>query len=503
MENIFKKLCALIILSLSAYSNDRPNVILIMADDLGWGDTGYNGNPIIKTPHLDQMAQEGLQMNRFYSASSVCSPTRASCLTGRNPYRTGIFSANVGILRPEEITLPEILREQGYATGHFGKWHLGTLTTAEKDANRGGPGNTKEFNPPKIHGYDNAFVTESKVPTYDPMWKPKNFAKDESLKIGWEYIKEGQEKVPYGTAYWDIDGNKVTDNLDGDDSKVIMDRALPFIDQAVADKKPFLSVIWFHTPHWPCVAGPKHQEMYKQYPMERRNYAGCVTAMDEQIGRLRAHLKAIGADENTMIWFCSDNGPEAKENPNNGSAGPLRGRKRDLYDGGVRVPGVMVWPAKIKQRIETDVPCVTSDYVPTVLDALGIDHPKSTHTLDGVSLIPLMEGKMTKRQQQIGHMFNNRITFTDNKFKLVSYDGGKKYQLYDMTSDVAEAKDISAQYPEIVAEMKKQALAWRDSTKASFEGKEYGKESFDRMQQTWRGPEVYKNKPKSNKKKKK
>ena len=147
MKRIFNKLCVLLLIGLavSGLSQDKPNVILIMADDLGWGDTGYNGNPIIKTPHLDQMAQEGMQMNRFYSASSVCSPTRSSCLTGRNPYRTGIFTANVGILRPEEITLPEILREQGYATGHFGKWHLGTLTTKEKDANRGGPGNTKNL----------------------------------------------------------------------------------------------------------------------------------------------------------------------------------------------------------------------------------------------------------------------------------------------------------------------------------------------------------------------
>ncbi|MDD7985234.1 sulfatase-like hydrolase/transferase [Lentisphaera marina] len=162
--------------------NAKPNVILIMADDLGWGDTGFNGSKVIKTPHLDQMAAEGLQLDRFYSASSVCSPTRASVLTGRNPYRTGVPTANQGFLRPEEIALPEVLKEQGYATGHFGKWHLGTLTHTEKDSNRGKPGNRKEFNPPKLHGYEDAFVTEAKVPTYDPMIKPKNFDKGESLK---------------------------------------------------------------------------------------------------------------------------------------------------------------------------------------------------------------------------------------------------------------------------------------------------------------------------------
>ena len=500
MEKIFKKLCTLIILSLSAYSNDKPNVILIMADDLGWGDTSYNGNPIIKTPHLDQMAKDGLQMNRFYSASAVCSPTRASCLTGRSPYRTGIFFANKGILRPEEVTLPEILKEQGYVTGHFGKWHLGTLTDKEKDANRGKPGNSKEFNPPKMHGYEKAFVTESKVPTYDPMWKPKKFDKDESLKIGWSYIEEGEEKVPYGTAFWDIDGNKITDNLDGDASKVVMDRVLPFIDNAVSNKRPFLSVIWFHAPHWPCVAGPKHQEMYKQYPLEMRNYAGCVTAMDEQIGRLRAHLKATGADENTMIWFCSDNGPEAKDNPNNGSAGHLKGRKRDLYEGGVRVPGVMVWPAKIKEGRQTDFPCVTSDYLPTILDALSIKHPKPSYTLDGVSLLPLIEGKAENRNGAIGIMIDGRISYSNDKYKLLSYDRGKSYQLYDIISDPKESEDISDKYPEIVAEMKKQALDWHNSTKASFEGKEYGKKTFKRMGQKWEGPFVIKEKSRKKKK---
>ncbi|MCM8531737.1 MAG: sulfatase-like hydrolase/transferase [Lentisphaeraceae bacterium] len=500
MNKVFFYTLLFLTVCLTGNSQDKPNVILIMADDLGWGDTGYNGNKIIKTPHLDQMAKDGLQMNRFYSASSVCSPTRASCLTGRNPYRTGIFTANKGILRPEEVTLPEILKSQGYATGHFGKWHLGTLTTTEKDANRGKKGNTKEFNPPKLHGYDAAFVTESKVPTYDPMWKPKKFEKGESLKMGWSYIKEDEEKVPYGTSYWDIAGNKVTDNLDGDDSKIIMDRAIPFIEKAVSEKKPFLSVIWFHTPHLPCVAGPKHQEMYKDFPLERRNYAGCVTALDEQIGRLRAHLKKIGADQNTMIWFCSDNGPESKANANNGTAADFRGRKRDLYEGGVRVPGLLVWPAKITEARQTDVPCITSDYVPTVLDALQLKHPQPSYILDGVSLLPLIEGKVNKRSEPLGIMFTNRLNFSNNKYKLISYDGGKSYKLYDMINDKSETKDISQSHPEIVSEMKKQAMLWYNSTKQSFLGEEYGKESFDKLGQTWQGPLDLKMKKKKSKK---
>ncbi|PWE00631.1 sulfatase family protein [Marinilabilia rubra] len=139
-------------------AKDKPNIILLMAGDLGWGDVGFNGNPIIKTPNLDKMAQEGIQFNRFYVASAVCSPTRASVLTGRDPFRMGVFCANTGILRPEEITLPELLKVEGYVSGHFGKWHLGTLTHTQKDANRARPGNLRDYCPPAMHGYDEAFV---------------------------------------------------------------------------------------------------------------------------------------------------------------------------------------------------------------------------------------------------------------------------------------------------------------------------------------------------------
>jgi len=466
----------------------KTNIILIMADDLGWGDTGYNGNKVIKTPHLDAMAKEGLQMDRFYSASAVCSPTRASCLTGRSPYRTGIFTANMGILRPEEVTLPEILKEHGYATGHFGKWHLGTLTATEKDANRGKPGNTQLLNPPKIHGYEDCFVTESKVPTYDPMKLPLKFEKGSSKRLGWAYLKEGQEFKHYGTYYWDINGKKVTDNLDGDDSRVIMDRVLPFIDNAKKMDKPFLSVIWFHTPHLPCVAGPRHQEMYKDFPQEQRNYAGCVTAMDEQIGRLRAHLAKLNLDKNTMIWFCSDNGPESKANGKNGTAADFRGRKRDLYEGGVRVPGLLVWPAKITSGRSTQAPCVTYDYVPTILEALNIKHPKSEYAIDGVSLMPLIEGKTEGRSKAIGLMISKRLVMTTEKHKMISYNGGKTLELYDMQNDRQEKSNIAAQFPELVAELKKKFDSWHESVRKSFEGEEYGRKSFERLKQKWNSP---------------
>ena len=455
-----------------AVSTEKPNVILIMCDDLGWGDTGYNGNKIIKTPHLDQMAKEGLQFNRFYAASAVCSPTRASCLTGRNPLRVGVPYANSGHLRKAEITLPEVLQSEGYATGHFGKWHLGTLTHTEKDANRGKPGNTKDYNPPIWHGYDTAFVTESKVPTWDPMKKPKTFDKNESLKNGWVALDPEEAWLPYGTAYWDIGGKKITDNLDGDNSRIIMDRVLPFIDNALKSGKPFLSVIWFHTPHLPCVAGPEYQNMYKDQPPHMRNYAGCITAMDLQIGRLRAHLKQKGATDNTMIWFCSDNGPEGTSQPDNGSAGPFRGRKRDLLEGGVRVPGLLVWPEKIKAARQTDMPCITSDYLPTILDAIGATHPKPNYALDGISLMPLIANDPSMaRASGIGLIIQQKSAWHEGPWKLIN--NTNKPALYNLVNDPGETKDLATKHPERYQSMIEALTTWRASVKHSASGKEY------------------------------
>ena len=465
--------------ALTAGAQKKPNIILIMADDLGWGDTGYNGNKVIKTPHLDQMAKEGVQFNRFYSACAVCSPTRASVLTGRNPYRMGVFTANAGILRPEEIALPELLKEEGYATAHFGKWHLGTLTHTEKDANRGEPGNQREYNPPALHGYDFAFVTESKVPTWDPMKKPVSGATRE----GWNYLKEGDDYTAYGTYYWDIDGNKITDNLDGDDSRVIMDRVLPFVEKAANNGTPFFTVVWFHAPHLPVVAGPKYRDMYPEQNDLMKNYAGCITALDEQVGRLRSFLKQKGVSENTMIWFCSDNGPE---DGTPGNTGGFKERKRSLHEGGVRVPGILVWPDKIREHFETDIPCVTSDYLPTIMEALDINKNKVPYILDGTSLLPLLEGEMKERPTPIGFCFGNQVSWSDNQYKLYARNGA--YELYDIKNDPFEEKDLHLKESSVFNDFRNRIHKFVVSCKHSFEGKEYGKVSYNKLKQDWKSP---------------
>jgi arylsulfatase A-like enzyme len=454
-----------------AKAQDRPNIILMMADDLGWGDVQcFNPNSPIKTPQLDAMAKAGMQFNRFYSSSPVCSPTRGSCITGRHPFRYGVYFANIGYMKSGELTIAELLREQGYTTGHFGKWHLGTMTTEMKDANRGGPGNTKEFSPPWNNGFDVCFSTESKVPTWDPMLMPGNSGK-KFPGNGWNYIEDRSSAEAFGTHYWNEKGEIVHDNLEGDDSRVMMDRVVPFVTQAAQEEKPFFAVVWFHTPHLPVVAGPDYAAMYPGVSDFKKNYYGCVTAMDEQIGRLRAVLKEAGIAENTMIWFCSDNGPEGTvKNP--GTAAHFKGRKRSLNEGGVRVPGILDWPARVKAGTVTDFPAVTSDYLPTLLDAVQAEYT-GERPLDGISLLPVIDGEISKRNKGIGFQSAGSAAWTTQQYKLFREKKKQAWQLYDLLEDPSEKKDRANQHPEIVTQLSKEFEAWRASCEQSDQGADY------------------------------
>ena len=197
----------------------KPNIVLLMCDDLGYGDTGFNGNEIIRTPCLDAMRSEGVRFTRFFAGGPVCSPTRGTCLTGRHYSRYGVTHANQGRLPVNEITLVGVCNSSGYRTGHFGKWHLGTMTTTARDSIRGGPDHREELSPPWLHGFDVCFSTEAKVPTWDPMMTPH--------EMGRNGYRWGEPATPFGTHYWDQDGCIVRDNLGGDDSRVIMERPCP------------------------------------------------------------------------------------------------------------------------------------------------------------------------------------------------------------------------------------------------------------------------------------
>jgi arylsulfatase A-like enzyme len=453
---------------------DSPNVILIMTDDQGWGDVGYIGHPHITTPALDEMAANGVVFKRFYSASPVCSPTRGSVLTGRHPNRFGINWANIGHLEEEEITLPELLKDKGYATGHFGKWHLGTLTKDVLDANRGGkPQHAEHYAPPTDHGYDEYFVTESGLPTWNPMLNPP------------EDINGRRRGEPtgahFGVHYWE--GNTgiapvlvPDEKLFGDDATLIMDRAIPFIEKAVNNDQPFLSVIWLHNSHSPIYAGDEFKSRYSEHPDDFQHYYGVVSAMDDQVGRLRSKLKELGVAENTMIWFTSDNGPAGKgdSGQGRGTAMHLRGRKGDLYEGGVRVPGLLEWPARIEKAKVVDTPAVTSDYLPTILAVMDIDLPNRPY--DGIDLMPFIEGDLPKRNQGIGFVgktANQTQSYIDDDFKIYTNDEGKTYELYNLIEDESEENDISAENPKKLQELEAKLKRWKESVDRSAQGKDY------------------------------
>lgn len=465
---MFRRLCFSLLLVapllcsvLFAAETGKPNIILMMADDLGWGDTGFNGNTIIKTPCLDEMAKAGVRFTRFYSGAPVCSPTRGSCLTGRHPFRYGIWNANAGHLRKEEICLAEVLGKEGYTCGHFGKWHLGTL-----DPNTSGKGAVRNprrnYMTPGMKGFDTWFSTEYAVPTWDP------FTRKES-----PYFEKGV---------------LATENLEGCDSRVLMDRAIPFIRNAAAKKQPFFAVIWFHAPHEPVVAGPEFKAMYSQYVAGKQNYYGVVTALDAQVGRLRQELRNLGVAENTMLWFASDNGPEGEDGnsgSNRGSAGPFRGRKRSLWQGGIRVPALLEWQGKVTPATSTDVPCSSLDYFPTILATLGISLDEMNRPFDGVNLLPLFDGKMKERPRPI--MFettgrfgsdatrgSHHISMIDNRYVFLSdLDGAANELLFDLLEDPGETTDVSGRHPEIVATMRKQLEEFRLSCVRSLAGEDY------------------------------
>ena len=462
--------------SISDTGEQLPNIILVMADDLGYGDVACYGNPVVKTPHLDAMARDGIRFNRFYSGAPVCSPTRGSCLTGRHPYRYGIRWAGRHPLPDDEITLAEALKSKGYASGHFGKWHLGGLSRTVIQSEF--PDGPSPYSPPWENGFDVTFSTESMVPTYNPYYHVGgSFGTDDYRHVQTEPVDNGQRTggTVWKERYWTGPGEVVDQWLDGDDSKIIMDRALEFIQNCGREKSPFLAVIWFHTPHTPVVAGNEHRNLYPGLSIPEQHWFGSITAMDEQIGRLRSHLRSTGMAENTILWFCSDNGPSYIHGYN--SAGPLRGKKSELYEGGIRVPAILEWPARFPEPRIVDIPASTSDFYPTIM---AITNTEMEHqpSLDGENILPILEGTEKKRSP-IGFLsplpspLRKQETQADEQFaligqqyKIISMDDGNSFQLFDLIADAGESTDLAMEHADVLNDMKDDLLAWVKSCKA-------------------------------------
>jgi len=327
---------------------DRPNIVLVMADDQGWGDVAYNGHPILKTPNLDAAAAEGLRFDKFYAAAPVCSPTRASVLTGRHPNRMGVFKWGHPI-RPQEITIAEVLQANGYATAHFGKWHLGSVR-------RNSP----------VHPGQNGF---------DEWLSSPNFFDNDSI------LSRGGQAI----------------QTKGESSTVTVDAALEWIQAKAGTDKPLFCVVWFGSPHKPHQAVEQDRRHYAEQSEELQNFCGEITGMDRAFGKLRDGLDKLGIRDNTVLWYCSDNGAL----PRVGSTGGHRGHKSKVYEGGLLVPAFIEWPARLSKPRVTNTRCNTSDIYPTLLEITGASVPKQP-PLDGVSLLPLIDGETKPRQRPMG-----------------------------------------------------------------------------------------------------
>lgn len=406
-----------------------PNIVLVMADDMGWGQTSYYNHPVLKTPHLDAMAKNGLRFDRFYAGGPVCSPTRATVLTGRTHNRTGVFSHGYA-LRHQENTLSNALRMAGYATGHFGKWHLNGLR---------GPG----------------------VPILkDDDHGPGAFGFEQ-----WLSVTNFFDKDPIMSRLGTFEEFK------GDSSEIIVGEALKFLAEQAKAKKPSFSVLWYGTPHSPWMGLEKDLKLFQQLEKKSQHHYAELVAMDRSIGTLRKGLREIGIADDTLLWFCSDNGGLPGFKPD--TVGGLRGYKGSLYEGGLRVPGILEWPAKVKPAV-TSFPAGTVDIFPTIADIVGLPATTLLQPVDGLSLRGVMEGTLKKRATPLGFRSQRRGAFIDHDFKLYSDSVERgEFELFHLGTKKRERKDVSSEFPEEKKRLVAQFLAWNKSVDASVEGKDY------------------------------
>ena len=488
---------SLLLGSLSASAGAAPNIVLMMGDDHGWEETGYHGHPHVKTPVLDEMARSGLRMDRFYAAHPSCSPTRGSFLTGRHPARYGTFAPGWSF-RPEEITIAHLLRKAGYQCGHFGKWHVGAVKAAS-------PVNPGAMGFHEWVSHDNFFELNPSL--------SRNGGPPEVFQ--------------------------------GESSEIVVREAIRFIDSARTSGKPFFTVIWFGSPHEPYSGLPADLALYDDLPAKygekkvsltsnetggqttrpqgevlRERYAE-ITAMDRAIGALRKHLAAQGLRDDTLLFYCGDNGTSADAS----LASPHRGVKGQVYEGGVLVPGLIEWPARIPEPRTTTVPAHTSDLLPTLCALTG--QPLPDRPLDGIDLTLLLDGKMTERPGRIHFWAYNMARVTrmqpepyiapelqegttplvkfakgkatrdfqnyrhpplteadylgpraiiDGRFKLVIHEqqtGEATHELFDLQADPAEKSNLSEQQPAVAAKLQGQLRSWQQSVLKSLTGADY------------------------------
>ena len=399
----------------------KPNIVVFLADDMGWGDAACYGHDLIKSPNIDKLAEQGVRFTQCYAANGVCSPSRSAILTGRNPYRNGVWRHLSGNhpahLRESEITYPTLLRQAGYQTCHVGKWHLNSRPQF----------NNPKFPQPSDHGYDYWMATHNNAkPSHE---NPKNF------------VRNGE---PVG-------------EMIGFSAPLVAKEAVHWLDDLRDPEKPFVLSVWVHEPHHPIATAKRYQELYQGH--RNSKYMGNITQLDHALGMVMEALDDQGLSDNTVLVFTSDNGPEGKGGPIGGSTGGLRGRKRDNFEGGIRVPGIVRWPGHIEAGTVSDTPVIGSDIFATVLEVAGVPLP-TDRTIDGVSLVPAFAGKPVERAVPLfwrTHVSSadSRVALRVGDWKLVGNDTMDQFQLFEIQKDWREENDLASARPEKLAEMKK------------------------------------------------
>jgi len=466
--------CLFIIPSLaSAAGEQRPNFVLVLADDQGYGDMGYTGHPHAITPNFDAMAANALRFDQFHAAAPVCSPTRGSLLTGRNPNRFGCHSWG-HTLRPGEITFAMVLRDAGYHTGHFGKWHLGSVLP-EGSANPGQFGFDRWISAPNFYENNPTLSDQGTATTYE-----------------------------------------------GESSLLTMELTLEWIESLLdeagdAGPAPFVAVVWFGSPHTPWISAEEFLQPYLDPDLgltrQQAHFLGEVTGMDAAMGLLNERLEQLGLLENTVVWYTSDNGAL----PNVGSAGPYQGKKGSVWQGGLRVPALLQWPAVVRQPAVIDLPATTDDFYPTLLELAGVEPPENQPELDGISLAPWIldpshqagrqrglgfwnmpsQGVRTPSEQMmqallqadndvsqlndemrsmhlrpdVGTVDRSRpadfrgghAAWIDGPWKLHRIVDGnsERWQLFNLEQDPGEQVNVTDQHPDLVESMRQQLEAWQ------------------------------------------
>lgn len=350
----------------------RPSFVLVLCDDMGYGDLGCFGHPTIKTPNIDKLAAEGMKLTACYSGGACCSPSRTALMTGRTPCRAGIHAhipwGSPMHVQRQEVTIATLLRQAGYATCHVGKWHMN------------GRFNQPEQPQPSDHGFDYWFSTQNNaMPNHR---NPDNF------------VRNGQ---PVGL-------------LQGYSSQLIIDEAIGWLKETRPKDRPFLLYVCFHAPHEPIATPAEYIDMYPAPDDPNRSvYYGNVTHMDHELGRLLETLDQLHLRDDTFLWFTSDNGPAYRVPYPYGSAGPLREKKGHVYEGGIRVPGILRWPGRIKPGTVCDQPVCGVDFLPTLCAITGAPIPED-RPIDGASILPILEGHAIQRTTPLYWQYNQAPT---------------------------------------------------------------------------------------------